>query len=105
MLWESSDHTASEIGVILGTTKNAVIGMAHRKEMTPRRLSTPAAAAAPKGPYPYELVPAGGCVWPFGHPDEDGFRFCAEPARGRSYCDKHRAAAYQRPLSSEGSRT
>ena len=45
-LWEGSDMSAREIGAMLGTTKNAVIGMAHRKGLTPRGASSLGAECA-----------------------------------------------------------
>jgi GcrA cell cycle regulator len=35
------------------------------------------------------------CHWPLGDPARLDFRFCGSPAVGGSYCDHHRARAFQ----------
>ena len=105
-LW-AKGHTASEIANMLGdTTRNAVIGKAHRldlearapsKETSPsgKQEARPARKAQqpmsrkskfksilldknfePEKPTSLEGLTDSTCRWPMGHPDEEKFYFC-----------------------------
>ena len=98
-LWGEGLST-SEIGRKLGVTKNAVVGKAHRLGLPPRpspikravgakrpaRSKVMAVKSASRGPT---------CMWPIGHPNEPGFRFCGKSAlTGKPYCQEHYDIAY-----------
>lgn len=96
-LW-SQDLSTAEIGKILGITKNAVVGKAHRlglpKRQSPIRRSTKA-----KKPKPnlirLENLERGMCCWPYGDPNDDDFHFCGKPAiPSKPYCLEHCKEAY-----------
>jgi GcrA cell cycle regulator len=91
-LWEEGITTA-EIGRQIGVTKNAVIGKVHRLGLVPRVVTQ----KPPPRRNVFDFVgPA--CMWPFGHPGDDDFHFCAErPLQGKPYCANHSAVAYLRP--------
>ena len=112
-LW-SKGHTASQIAGMLGdTTRNAVIGKAHRLDLEARapskqsgkpksrdnkqirRTSAPTSRKAkfqsilldknfePENPKSLEDLTESTCKWPIGHPNEEKFYFC-----GRKSVDK-----------------
>lgn len=92
-LW-AQEMSASEIAKRLGgTTRNAVIGKAHRLG-----LSRKAAPAKPKPQTTAVLhLSERMCRWPIGHPGEPGFHFCGNQAQpGRPYCAEHCAVAYRK---------
>ena len=110
-LW-SEGLTTAEIGKLVGITKNAVVGKAHRLGLPARpspirrqgRGSGSSVAAAPR-PVTKALVKpvrqialstSGACCkWPFGHPGEEDFRFCGSPALvNKPYCPEHYQIAY-----------
>ena len=105
-LWEKG-HTASQIAEILGgTTRNAVIGKAHRLKLAGRvqyknsdkqkKLSVESKSNEekyisrksrfksllldknyePENPKKLEELADSNCRWPIGHPDEKDFYFC-----------------------------
>ena len=105
-LWEKG-HTASQIAEILGdTTRNAVIGKAHRLKLAARAPSKKSQSSRkevsgsenrvekqisrksrfksllldknfePENPKKLEELADKNCRWPIGHPDEEGFYFC-----------------------------
>ena len=111
-LW-SKGHTASQIAEILGdTTRNAVIGKAHRLDLearapskqsaTPRsrdnkqikRTVAPISRKAkfqsilldknfePENPKSLEDLTESTCKWPIGHPNEEKFYFCGRKPEG-----------------------
>lgn len=108
-LWNEGLTTA-EIGKRMGISKNAVVGKAHRLELSARpspikreaasRQSAPSAAPAAHRPAKIRSVPVisvgnTACKWPIGHPGEAGFTFCGEPALlTKPYCFEHYQRAY-----------
>ena len=105
-LW-SKGHTASQIAEMLGdTTRNAVIGKAHRLDLEARapskqsavprsrdnkqikRTAAPTSRKAkfqsilldknfePENPKSLEDLTESTCKWPVGHPNEKSFYFC-----------------------------
>ena len=111
-LW-SKGHTASQIAEMLGdTTRNAVIGKAHRLNLEARapskqssqsstsvnrpvrRGSAPISRKAkfqsilldknfePENPKSLEELTDQTCKWPIGHPNEEKFYFCGRKPEG-----------------------
>jgi len=105
-LW-GKGHTASQIAEILGdTTRNAVIGKAHRLKLAARTTSNKSQVQKkqvansdikdeknisrksrfksilldknfePENPKTLEQLENNNCRWPIGHPDQEGFYFC-----------------------------
>ncbi|WP_395675236.1 GcrA family cell cycle regulator [Inquilinus sp.] len=125
-LW-GNGKSASEIAEILGgVSRNAVIGKAHRLELSGRpspikrkedeeeeavvvAVETAAPAAVAKVPArPAPERKSGGatilnltermCKWPIGDPRDKDFHFCGKAAHGNlPYCAEHAAIAYQPP--------
>ncbi len=111
-LW-TAGHSTSQIGTVLGVSKNAVIGKAHRIKLPPRP-SPIRHSSEPKKPKPAPFpkrVPkiqrrlifkptrprngAPSCLWPIGDPGDADFHFCGgETVTGRPYCPEHCARAY-----------
>lgn len=110
-LWQAG-YSASRIGSLLGVSKNAVIGKAHRLKLPPRpspirqtstKPSRKVIAPKPVGrkvqPVPRRSFSSGvqgsSCLWPIGDPREPSFRFCGQQAvPGKPYCPEHVARAY-----------
>jgi len=111
-LW-SKGHTASQIAEMLGdTTRNAVIGKAHRLDLEARapskqtsapksrdnkhtrRTTPPTSRKAkfqsilldksfePENPKSLEDLTESTCKWPVGHPNEEKFYFCGRKPEG-----------------------
>ena len=111
-LW-TKGHTASQIAEVLGnTTRNAVIGKAHRLNLEARapskqsgepssrdnkqvkRSPAPTSRKAkfqsilldknfePENPKSLENLTDGTCKWPIGHPNEEKFYFCGRRPEG-----------------------
>ncbi|MFE0758868.1 GcrA family cell cycle regulator [Inquilinus sp. NPDC058860] len=124
-LW-GNGKSASEIAEILGgVSRNAVIGKAHRLELSGRpspikrkedEEEEVAVTVAAEAPPAVEKVPAkpvperksGGatilnltermCKWPIGDPRDKDFHFCGKAAHGNlPYCAEHAQIAYQPP--------
>jgi len=124
-LWKKG-HTASEIASLLGdTTRNAIIGKAHRLNLQARapskknkseaktetntpvregRLSRKARFKSllldknfePENPKQLEELTDETCRWPFGHPNEKDFYFCGrKPLEKFPYCKLHVLYAFQ----------
>ncbi len=111
-LW-TAGHSTSQIGTVLGVSKNAVIGKAHRIKLPPRP-SPIRHSSEPKKPKPARFpkrVPkiqrrlvfkptrarngAPSCLWPTGDPGDADFHFCGgKTVPGRPYCLEHCAPAY-----------
>ena len=124
-LWTKS-HTASQIANALGdTTRNAVIGKAHRLDLEARapskqsglsssrenkavRRPVPTSRKAkfqsilldknfePENPKSLEDLTDSTCKWPVGHPNEESFYFCGRKPEGEfPYCKLHVLYAFQ----------
>ncbi len=111
-LW-TAGHSTSHIGTVLGVSKNAVIGKAHRLKL-PARPSPIRRSSGPSKPKPAPFpkrVPkiqrrpffkparprdgAPSCLWPTGDPGDADFHFCGgKTVPGRPYCPEHCARAY-----------
>ncbi|MBI06995.1 MAG: hypothetical protein CMM54_08450 [Rhodospirillaceae bacterium] len=112
--------TTAEIGKLVGVTKNAVVGKAHRLGLPPRpspirrkgggssggntsraisrgRAPRTAAKAPVKPPVRQFVLSTSGarCKWPSGHPGEADFHFCGSLALvNKPYCPEHYQMAY-----------
>ena len=92
-LWNEGLPT-SEIGRRLGTTKNAVVGKAHRLRLS-KRQSLIHKKAPPAEVIRLGELRTGMCSWPLGEPGTPDFQFCGRPAvPGKPYCDEHCSVAY-----------
>ena len=120
-LWADPANSASEIARRMRTTKNAIVGKAHRIGLPPRPSPITGVLAARKPPKPHSapkqtllpmLVvvsvepeppppPLAGCqepcCWPIGEPGTRSFRYCDEPSlSGRiPYCEAHARIGYR----------
>lgn len=90
-MW-TNGYSARQIADSLGgTTRNAVIGKAHRMGFCSRK-----AQITHHQPIALPRVMERNCQWPVGHPGQDGFHFCgAEAVIGKPYCQSHCAVAYR----------
>ena len=125
-LWATGLSCAKIAARLGGTTRNAVIGKAHRLGLesrqspisfdagsdrtTQRRITrahkqihavvAPLFVDAPARPAPPVIVGSSTekCQWPHGNVGEPGFGFCGEAsAAGRPYCAEHVRRAYLPP--------
>ena len=103
-LWETG-KSASEIGRILGVSKNSVVGKAHRLKLKsrPSPIRRDGSVPKPRSKVVRESLrtvlrrrgKGPGCLWPIGDPGEADFHFCgAEAVAGKPYCSEHCARAY-----------
>jgi GcrA cell cycle regulator len=92
----------------LGTSKNAVVGKAHRLGIYPSdAVASPRSAASrqaqerrwnpPRPPAADRFPPKGCCLFPIGDPRADDFHFCGDKiaAPGEPYCDDHHRLCWQ----------
>ena len=124
-LWKEG-HTASQIaGMIGGTTRNAIIGKAHRLNLQARAVSKRTNPKAKtdnivptkveklsrkakfksllldknfesENPKKLEELTDDTCRWPIGHPYEENFYFCGrKPMEKFPYCKLHVLYAFQ----------
>ena len=129
-LWDQGLPTA-QIGKLLGFTKNAVVGKAHRIGLERRPSPIRRTAVKPdrkkaRSPIipklnfeatkeetkqqtfqptvknPFTSNTKRGCEWPEGHPDESDFKFCGKDRfEDKPYCLDHCAVAYVIPEKEE----
>ena len=84
----SASQIAERLG---GTTRNAVIGKAHRLGLKSR--PSPIKRETDNITKLNDRM----CHWPIGHPREPDFHFCGKTSEpGRPYCSSHTALAYRR---------
>ena len=84
----SASQIAERLG---GTTRNAVIGKAHRLGLKSR--PSPIKRETDNITKLNDRM----CHWPIGHPREPDFHFCGKTIEpGRPYCSGHTALAYRR---------
>ena len=123
-LW-GKGNTASEIAEILGgVSRNAVIGKAHRLNLSGKIFNKKSASSVqkskfkisnnkvgrrgkfksliidkdfePENPKQLEELNENLCKWPIGHPDEENFYFCGRKSlKDFSYCKLHLLYAFQ----------
>ncbi len=92
-LWNRG-MTGGEISEIMGISRNSVIGKAHRLGLSGR----PSPIIREKVIHGPNLLAINErmCRWPIGDPKKPGFHFCGDKIDySQSYCEKHRALAYQ----------
>ena len=88
--WDDGMAAAS-IGALLGKTRNAVIGKAHRL-----RLPQHDGAKIKALPHLHLANDARLCQFPIGDPKKKNFRFCHDETKpGSSYCPLHHKKCYQ----------
>lgn len=99
-LW-SQGKTASEIALVLGVSRNAVIGKVHRLALAGRPSpikSRPVETRTlpPTGTATILALGDRSCKWPVGDPLAPDFHFCGKhAAQGMPYCLEHAQMAYQ----------
>ena len=108
MTWTTSDieilirewpnHSASEIGRMLGKTKGQISGKANRmglRKTVAERLRMIPRVLLTKGRHKMEDLGPHQCRWPYG--DDLPFTYCGERVkRGTSWCEEHFAKLHQR---------
>lgn len=113
-MWEQK-YTATEIGAVLGCSRNAVLGKKHRLKLRDRTIKRdgfkpPQSVFKPvkQKVIPMRKKPAalkklldlkqGECRWPIG--EDDNLMFCGAPCEN-TYCVEHMAIAYRKPTKPE----
>jgi len=93
-LWVEG-KSASEIAETLGdTTRNAVIGKAHRIGLSGRPSPIKKKVSTSRGTT-MTAITERMCKWPFGDPKKPDFYFCGRAVDvATTYCAEHRALAY-----------
>jgi len=130
-LWKKG-HTASQIATMIpGTTRNSVIGKAHRLNLEARAVSKKSSVGTktesstnikpgklsrkakfrsllldknfePENPKKLEELTDETCRWPIGHPYEEKFYFCGRKSLEKfPYCKLHVLYAFQPKNASE----
>lgn len=84
--WEAG-HTIDDIGKLMHTTRNAVVGRAWRLQLPKRE----PCLQRTYGPAPSsDLSGTRRCMFPVGDASLNEYRFCGQPVvLGRSYCPEH----------------
>ena len=99
-LW-SQGKTAAEIALVVGVSRNAVIGKVHRLKLSARPSpikprSVEARTLPPTGTATILALGDRSCKWPVGDPLSPDFHFCGKHAsQGLPYCLEHAQLAYQ----------
>lgn len=87
--------SVSEIAKVVGLTRNAVIGKAHRMGLAgrPSPIKRKPRDNAPDHLRPVQRV----CEWPSGHPGDPDYSECGKPLwKHTAYCEEHYARSRQR---------
>ena len=88
--WIDPTRRLKDVEGVLGVTKNALIGLAHRNKWLRGGGQTVAPFAATA-----LTAVHGGCMWPYGDPKGPNFRFCGGAVHhNRSYCRTRCEVAY-----------
>ena len=108
-LW-ASGLSGSLIAEIMGTTRNAVIGKAHRMGLPARKITQPVLkkkiARQTKFTLAFKTTATAVaalrddlCKYPHGEPGKPNFRFCLKPVTSAGiYCPEHKELCFQPPL-------
>lgn len=90
-LYGAPGWTASKIGQLIGVSKNAVIGRAHRMGLSTKKRHKIEMHNLPPAPI------RSSCQWIDGDVTAAGdFHYCGEPVSTGSYCQEHAKRAYVR---------
>lgn len=96
---------AREIGALIGMTRNAVLGKAHRMRMgklcgtihlpvyAPKKVEAPLATQSGQGVSFQECVAVNGCRYPY-----DNGTWCGQATTACDMCQEHHARCYTKPM-------